>query len=71
MIDNNSTTWKRNILIGGTLLGALIGASTAYLLARTAEEERGGPPQISPTEALTLGISAIGLVRGIAQLGNR
>lgn len=64
-------TWKTKILITGTIVGALLGASTAYLLARTSEAERGGPPEVSATQMLTLGISAIGLVRGIAQLGSR
>ncbi len=70
-MNEMNSSWKTKLLIGGTVLGAMIGASTAYLLARTAEEERGGPPEISVTQILTLGISAIGLVRGIAQLGSR
>lgn len=70
-MNEMNSSWKTKLLIGGTILGAMIGASTAYLLARTAEAERGGPPEISVTQVLTLGISAIGLVRGIAQLGSR
>ena len=70
-MTENDSSWKTKFLVGGAVMGALIGVATAYLLTRTSEEERGGPPQISATEALTLGISTIGLVRGIAQLGNR
>lgn len=70
-MTENDNSWKNKFLIGGAVMGAVIGVATAYLLTRTAEEEQGGPPNISATEALTLGISTIGLVRGIAQLGSR
>lgn len=62
--------WKVTMLIFGTLTGALVGLGTAYLMARTSEEKRGGPPAIKTMDALRIGISAIGLVRGIAALGD-
>ncbi len=65
------TSWKPKMLVVGAALGAVLGAGTAYLMARTSEERGGGPPQISTTEILTLGVSTIGLVRGIAQMGNK
>ena len=43
----NDSNWRTKTLILGALIGALLGAGTAYLLARTAEESGGGPPQIS------------------------
>lgn len=64
--------WKRNVLIAGAAFGAVIGLGTAYLLARTAEESgREGPPEISTGDAIKLAIGVIGLVRGIAALGDR
>ena len=50
---------------------AVIGAGTAYLLARTAEESGGGPPQISTGDAVKAAVGVIGVVRGIASLGDR
>lgn len=55
----------------GAFIGALVGAGTAYLLARTAEESGGGPPQISTGDAIKSAIGIVGIVRGIAALGDR
>ena len=62
--------WKAKMLIIGAVTGALVGLGTAYLMARTSDENRGGPPEISTMEALRIGINAIGLIRGIAALGD-
>ncbi|NIP56250.1 MAG: hypothetical protein GWN13_25185 [Phycisphaerae bacterium] len=67
----NNNNWKTRILLIGTAVGAVVGLGTAYLLARTAEEEHNGPPQISTADALKAGISVVGVVRGIASLANR
>ncbi len=64
-IDN----WKPKVLIAGTVLGALLGFGSAFLLSRTAEESRGGPPEITTGDAMRLGVGVIGLMRGIAALG--
>lgn len=68
-----STTdnWKNKTLIVGAVVGALIGLGTAYLLARTAEESGGGPPEISTGEAIRTAIGVVGIMRGIAALGDR
>ncbi len=63
--------WRTKTLIIGGVIGALIGVSTAYLLARTAEESSGGPPKISTGDAIKSAIGIVGLVRGIAALGDR
>lgn len=63
--------WKVKILLIGTALGALIGLGTAYLLARTAEENDEGPPKIKTGDALKAGINIIGVMRGIASLAGR
>ncbi len=62
--------WKVTLMVVGTLVGALLGLTTGYLMARTSEEKRGGPPAIKTTDALRIGISAIGLIRGVAALGD-
>jgi hypothetical protein len=63
--------WKVKILLIGAALGALIGLGTAYLLARTAEENDEGPPKIKTGDALKAGINIIGVMRGIASLAGR
>ena len=40
-VETNNN-WKPKVLLIGTLLGALVGLGTAYLLARTAEENQEG-----------------------------
>lgn len=66
--DNN---WKTKLYITGAIVGALVGLGTAYLMARTAEENQSGPPQISTGDLLKAGLAVIGTVRGIASLGSR
>ncbi|WP_420627849.1 hypothetical protein [Candidatus Leptofilum sp.] len=68
--ENSNPNWKTNLLIVGAIGGALLGAGTAYLLARSAESNRGGPPEISTRDMLSTGIAVIGVIRGIASLGD-
>jgi gas vesicle protein len=62
-------SWKKQFLLIGALAGALVGAATAYLMIRTAEENNSGPPQITTGDALKTGLNVIGIVRAIAALG--
>ena len=65
--DNN---WKTKILVGSTLIGALTGLAAGFLLSRTSDERGGGPPKIKTSDVLRLTLGVIGLVRGIAALGD-
>jgi hypothetical protein len=67
----NTKNWKTQTLIMGALIGALIGLGTAFLLARAAEKKGEGPPEISTRDALSTGIAIIGVIRGIASLGDK
>ena len=67
--DNNN--WKMKTLILGTLIGALVGLGTGYLLTRTADETGGNPPKITTGDAIKASIGIIGVVRGIVALGDR
>lgn len=69
-MNQENSNWKTNLLLVGAVGGALIGAGTAYLLARSAENNRGGPPEISTKDLLGTGIAIIGVIRGIAALGD-
>lgn len=65
--DNN---WKVKILVASTVIGALSGLAAGYLLSRTSDEKGGQPPKIKTSDALRLTVGVIGLVRGIAALGD-
>jgi hypothetical protein len=67
--DNNN--WKMKTLILGTLIGALVGLGTGYLLTRTADETGGNPPKITTGDAIKASLGIIGVVRGIVALGDR
>lgn len=66
----SSDNWKVRLIVGGTVIGALSGLAAGYLLSRTSEEKAGSPPKIQTMDALRLAISVIGVVRGIAALGD-
>ena len=68
--ERRKLSWKVQMLIGGAVIGALLGAGTSFLMARTSEEKRGGPPEIRTMEVLKIAISLFGLIRGIAALGD-
>jgi len=63
-------SWKAQMLIGGAVVGAILGVGTSYLMARTSDEKRGGPPEFQTMEILKIAISLFGLIRGIAALGD-
>jgi TRAP-type C4-dicarboxylate transport system permease large subunit len=71
MLDNTNN-WKPKLYMAGIAIGALVGLGTAYLLARTAEENgMGGPPAISTGDAIKSAIGVVGIMRGIASLGDK
>lgn len=70
MTQLQNENWKPKLLIVGTALGALLGFISAYFMARSAEERAGGPPEISTGDLLRVSIGVIGLMRGIAALGD-
>lgn len=69
MSDDN---WRMKTYAIGAILGTLAGLGTAYLLIRTAEESaNGGPPQVSTGDAIKSALGIVGVMRGIAALGDR
>jgi H+/Cl- antiporter ClcA len=69
-IENNvDESWKTKALILGAVLGAVLGLASAYLMTRTADETGGKPPEVSTGDVIKTSIAAIGLIRGIASLG--
>lgn len=70
MTRNND--WKTKTYLIGTFVGAAIGFGTAYLFARSAEERGdGAAPRISTADAIKSAVGVIGIMRGIAALGDK
>ena len=67
---DQDTSWRTKTYLIGGLAGLLIGLGTAFLLVRSSDERSGGPPEVSTMDALKVGVAVIGLVRGIAALGD-
>jgi hypothetical protein len=63
-------SWKTKLVLKSVAIGALAGLGTGYLMIRTAEENRGGPPEIKTSDAVRMAVNVIGLVRGIASMGD-
>lgn len=69
-MPESNNNWKTKIIVGSTILGAASGLIAGYLLSRTAEERGDAPPKVKTGDVLRLAIGIIGLVRGIAALGD-
>jgi len=59
---------KQKTLILGTIIGALAGAASAYLLINRAESE-GEDPNLTAGEGIQVGLGLLGLMRLIAGFG--
>lgn len=70
LTEASDDNWKMKSYIIGGMVGATVGFVTAVLLVRSSDKHHAGPPDIEVGEVLKLSISIIGLVRGIAALGD-
>jgi hypothetical protein len=62
--------WKIKVLVASTIVGAIVGLSTGFLLSRTIAESGREKPDINTMDAIKVAIGIIGLMRGIASLGS-
>lgn len=70
---SRSPDWKMRTTLIGSALGALAGIAAAFMFIRRSEEV-GEPPSIRKTDpglVLAAGITLLGLLRQIADLGDR
>lgn len=61
----NSMDWRMKAFVIGGVVGALFGLASAYIYVRSVEK-RGEPPELAPSDAVGLGLTALGLLRQIA-----
>jgi len=72
MEQENQTNkgWQKRFLLIGAILGAIAGLAAAWMLVQSAEKKNGGPPEISGADMLRSTVGIIGIIRGIASLGD-
>jgi hypothetical protein len=65
----NDKGWKTKTVILGTIIGALAGAASGYMLVKRAEAEE-KKPKLTAGEGVQLGLSVLGVMRLIAGFGS-
>jgi hypothetical protein len=63
----NNMDWRMRAFVIGGLVGALFGVAGAYIYVRS-YEKRGEAPELAPSDAVGLGLTALGLLRQIASM---
>ena len=69
-IETADNAWIVKTIAIGTGLGALLGASSAYLLVQRSKRRNVNSVTISPGEGIRLGLLLLGLLRNVATLGD-
>ena len=59
--------WKRNTLLVGGIIGAVVGVIAANMLVKEAEENE-NETALTPTRGLKLGMLVLGLLRQITSI---
>lgn len=70
--NDNLKSWKRNAYTLGGLFGLTMGLLSAHLYTRAAEEnlsDEGDPPQVPTMTLIGVLLSAMALLRQIAEIG--
>lgn len=70
---NRTPDWKMRTTLLGSALGALVGVAAALMFIRRSEET-GEPPSLRKTDpglVLSAGVTLLGLLRQIADMGER
>lgn len=66
---NEDVNWKSKTLFLGGVIGALAGLGAAYVLVQRAERE-GSRLKLGAGEGFKVGITLLGLLRQLAQVGD-
>lgn len=61
-----SESWKPKVLLAGAVIGALVGTAAAYLVINASE--RSGPPKVTASQGVKLGVMLFSTLRGVAEL---
>lgn len=71
-MSNSNSDWKFQTYLTGSLIGLFVGIIAAHLYTRAVEESKSGnaPDRLKANDMVKLGLSTLGLVRQITELGN-
>ena len=71
--QTDKASWKTQTYFLGAILGAVMGFLSAYLFAKEAEDDEANDerPKVAPTTLLGLALSALSLIRQIAETGKK
>lgn len=67
-IESTESNWKTRTILAGIVVGAAVGALSAYLLIQRAERENQAL-SVTAGEGVRLGMLVFGLLRQVATLG--
>ena len=67
-LTQTSQAWKTKTLVIGSVVGALVGVTGAYLLVQNAQRKNLEKVSVSSGEAFRLAVLIFGLLRSIATL---
>jgi len=63
----NILDWRTRAFVVGGIVGAMFGLASAYIYVRAAEKH-GTTPELTPSDAVGLGLTALGLLQRIATI---
>jgi hypothetical protein len=63
----NTLDWRTRAFVVGGIVGAMFGLASAYIYVRAAEK-RGTTPELTPSDAVGLGLTALGRLQRIATI---
>jgi hypothetical protein len=66
---NNIQSWKTKTILIGTIIGALTGATAAYIVIQQAEKKN-TQPKLNAGEGVKLGLGVLGLLRLVSDMVN-
>ena len=65
----NDKNWKASTLVIGTVIGAAVGALSAFILIKRSEAEQ-TTPKLTAGEGVQVGLGVLGLLRLISGVGS-
>ena len=65
----NDKNWKTSTLVIGTVIGAVVGALSAFILVKRAEADQ-TKPKLTAGEGVQVGLGVLGVLRLISGVGS-